>query len=178
MMSSPLKTLAILALVAGIVWVLWDLFLKGPRLDIRTALPEALKKMHLWQKEKRYECGAPIGLVCRIDEAYMDEHGTITLSETKTRRWPKVYDSDILQLSAQRLAVSENGRRVSDTGYVRLITPTGNEYRQVRLLDPDEVIAAKLLYDDLVQGKYAGRPCNNRAICQTCLYQSECEALG
>lgn len=173
-----LKAVLWLGLLVLGAWLAYEFLIKGKTPNVRTNLPEKLKSMRIWAKERQFQCDDPVKLVCRLDESYQDEHGELTLSETKSRRWLKVYASDILQLSAEALTVSaQTKRRVSKTAYVRLITPEGNEYREVSLLSNDEVVAAALMFQDLSQGKYPGEKCGRPEICRTCAYKEPCDRM-
>src|SRR6185369_9924385 len=89
------------------------------------------------------------------------------------------YPSDIIELSAQRLAVSFcTGDPVSDFGYVVLEHPVTRRrsIRKVALLSRDDVMSIadrqRLLFDDALRARHANSP----ECCCRCEYQSECRS--
>lgn len=176
--------LAVLAAAIGalLLLALLRVLLKrrpAPGIDVRTDLPSALRHHTVWARERPFACRSPIALNGRIDECFVDRDGVLTVSDTKLRQRPEVYESDVLQLSAYRLLLEAGPRRaVSPVGYVRLITPKGNRYAPVRLLPAADVLAAADLHARLKTGREQGERCGNAALCRRCEYKVECDALG
>ena len=82
-------------------------------------LPKLLRGAELVYIEKVFRTQQPIRLVARVDRGYRQPNGVITLLEFKTRGVNHPYLSDILELSAQRVAVQgQTGSRVDEYGYV------------------------------------------------------------
>ena len=78
---------------------------------------EALRGKPLIFSERLFR-SSRTGIVAKIDRGYLAD-GSIHLLEFKTRRRHAVYPADIIELSAQRVAVQDDdGRRVTDDGYV------------------------------------------------------------
>ena len=120
-----------------------------------------------------------VNLTGRIDEAFELPDGDLVLSDTKSRAAQRVYKSDILQVSAYKVVIeASTKKRVRDHGYIRLLTPQGNEYRRIDLLSANEVAAAYQLHDDLQQGRYPGEKCGRPAVCRGCAYRVECESMN
>jgi len=67
--------------------------------------PKALRDAKLVYMEKLFRVQTPIRLVARLDRAYRTPDGQVVLVELKTRWIHKAYLADVIQLSAQRLAV-------------------------------------------------------------------------
>lgn len=168
------KILIIAGAFVALVWLFR--VLTKPRLPaVATELPPALKTARTWAKETFFESNGPMNLRGRIDHAFELENGGIVLTETKTRRFQRIYPSDTLQLSAYRELIQWSTRKqVENIAYVRALTPAGNRFLPLQLLPGAEVQAAYQIYRDLQSGKYPGERCKNQAICKTCMYQREC----
>lgn len=145
---------------------------------IHTELPAELQGAKLWGKERLFECDDP-PLRGRIDEAFVVSNGDLALSDTKTRTRRRVYASDVLQVSAYKVMIEASTRmRVRPQGYIRVLSPGGNAYINIRLLPKAEVVAARQLHEDLTRGLYVGDKCGNPAICAGCAYKDPCDRMG
>ncbi len=173
-----LKIVLIIGIV-GLLWWLVRLIVAPTRTQtVQTELPSELQSSKLWGKEKPFSCTGSVNLTGRIDEAFELPDGDIVVSDTKSRATQRVYKSDILQVSAYKVVIEASTRkRVRDHGYIRLLTPQGNEYRRIELLSANEVAAAYQLHDDLQQGRYPGEKCGRPAVCRGCAYRVECESM-
>jgi CRISPR-associated exonuclease Cas4 len=83
-----------------------------------------------------------VGMVARIDRAYRI-NGVIELVELKTRASGRVYASDVIELSVQRVVLQEKtGKAVSRRGWVLIehSTTRRRTARSVMLYDTDEVL--------------------------------------
>jgi hypothetical protein len=180
-----MRTTVILLILAALGTLLWLFFQEAwtredagseptGKEDVATTLPEMLRDAKLLWKERAVRCSTPVSLHGTLDEAFVDRSGTMILSETKLRRLKRVYASDVLQLSAYKLALEGEGKRVAGKGFVRVITPGGNEYKVVTLMSADEVIAARKLHGDLVRGRSTGAKCNVESVCRSCEYKKPC----
>lgn len=169
----------LIGLLLGLLWAVYKLFLTGKRQSLQTELPAELAGARIWAKERQFECSGDAPMVGRIDEGFELPNGDLVASDTKSRARPAIYPSDVLTVSAYKYLIEEStGKRVTEHGYIRLITPGGNEYRRIRLLDRTEVLAARQLHEDLTRGLYAGDKCGNQAICRTCAYKPECNKMA
>ena len=75
-------------------------------------MPEALKGHTLAYSERTFRSGDDRPVVARVDRAYRAGNGLIVLVELKTRQADRVHLSDIIELSAQRVALEgETGSR-------------------------------------------------------------------
>lgn len=150
--------------------------------DVATPIPGRLKGAKIWGKEILLKTSLPDELQCRLDEAWqLPESDEIVLSETKSRRKARVFESDILQLSAQRVVLmhARPELTVSRRGYVRVLSKeNGNSYVPVTLIDEDAVAEAARLYRALQAGSEIGERCKNSALCKKCAYKDECFELG
>lgn len=182
-----MKTMLLLVALAAVGTVIWGLLTRGSgsrtggreQLDVATKLPAMLAKAKIWGKEMSVACRSPRRMHGSFDEAFQLEGGEIVVSETKSRDRPVVHKSDVIQLSAYAVAVAEGGRqRVLQKGFVRLVTPSKNEYVGVDLVSADEVAAVYDKYIQLSRGRHAGDKCGKPGLCRTCLYKKECDAMG
>ena len=166
------------AIFVALLWLGWRV-LYGQGRTVVTEVPERLKKASIWGKERSVKTSSSVYMHGIIDEGFRLPDGTIVLSDTKSRDRRVVHESDILQLSAYKLAIEEStGERVSDDGYVRLLRPDKNEYIPVKLFDRERVVAAYNLYHDLVKGKFSGAKCESKGLCRTCAYRGPCDDMG
>jgi CRISPR/Cas system-associated exonuclease Cas4 (RecB family) len=116
-------------------------------------------------------------VVARVDRAYRDREGLITLVELKTRTADRVHQADIIELSAQRVALSEEtGEPVALTGWVVVQTEAGRTAHRVRLMSPRAVQHLAERRDNLLAGTVVPRyPATNR-LCKSCAYRQWCHA--
>jgi CRISPR-associated exonuclease Cas4 len=126
--------------------------------------------------EKSFSINAPIRLTARVDRAYHDGVAMI-LMELKTRYHERVYASDIIEVSAQRLAVEcSTGMRVHDFGYIVLQNPMKcrRTTLKISLLAQDEVVGLANRQSLLIGRAFPPRRAGNPECCRRCEYQSEC----
>ena len=113
-------------------------------------------------------------IVARLDRAYRVA-GKLHLVELKTRKWHRVYRSDIIELSAQRLALQEDtGEDVSDLAIV--ITQVGRDRRahRVALMAPDEVVALARRRQDILAGSVTPEYAPHDGVCKGCGLKERC----
>jgi hypothetical protein len=70
-------------------------------------VPRELWDAELAYAEKLFKAPGPVVLTARVDRAYSKRDGAIVLVELKTRRRLQSYPSDVIELSAQRVALVE-----------------------------------------------------------------------
>lgn len=149
-------------------------------IQLVSVIPSAPVAGKLVFAEKTFSVTHPIRLVARIDRAY-DLGGTLTLLELKTRMNNQVYESDIIELSAQRLAVeSATSRPVQDQAYVEIHNPTSRRraIHRVPLHSQDKIAEIAYRRRLLLAGAIPPRGPANIALCNQCEYRDECSALG
>ena len=113
------------------------------RTSERHRLPKELQHAQLAFAEKTFLTWQPIGLIARADRGYR-LNGELHLAEFKTRTHAVAYSSDVIELSAQRLAIeATTGERVSEVAYVLAQDPMGKHrtLHKVRLLQRPDVVA-------------------------------------
>lgn len=140
-------------------------------------LPEAIRGETLAYAERQFHSGTHPRIVARVDRAYRSRHGLITLVELKTRRTDRVHTSDIVQLSAQRLALeAETGEPVAPTAFVAVQSIGGLTWRPVGLMSSVEVMAFVQRREALVIGQLAPRPPSRPELCAACVWKDRCDA--
>lgn len=170
--------LAIFFIAALLLLAAWGVLSTRPRQTVQTQLPAMLEKARTWAKEREFRIGGRRPMHGVLDEAFELPDGTIVISETKSRRFKTIYKSDVLQVSAQRVLVENHQRRtVSSEGFVRLLTPQGNEFRPIKLMTADEVAQAYDLYRQLSRGAIVGDKCRAPNLCRSCAYKEECDDM-
>jgi CRISPR/Cas system-associated exonuclease Cas4 (RecB family) len=181
-----MKTMLLLVLlsVAGtLVWGYIDRLRGGKSsgfddVEVATRLPGMLAKATIWGKEMTVACRSPRRMHGCFDEAFKLENGEIVVSETKSRERIVVHESDVIQLSAYAVAVAEGGKhKVNSKGFIRVVTPSRNEYVQVDLLSIAEVERAYDKFKYLASGRETGEKCGKPALCRSCLYKKECDSM-
>lgn len=128
--------------------------------------------------EKSFSIRHPINLVARVDRAYLNGSDLVLL-ELKTRSVNRIFESDIIELSAQRLAVQLGSRyRVHDYGFVVLLNPEthAKAAHKVALHPEEEVIAIASRRRSILGGGVEPRGPAKAACCGRCEYRAECNA--
>ncbi|MGB7991427.1 MAG: hypothetical protein WCF44_18645 [Candidatus Methylophosphatis roskildensis] len=137
---------------------------------------EAMRGKRLIFSERLFR-SSRTGIVAKIDRGYLAE-GLIHLLEFKTRRRHRIYPADIIELSAQRVAVQgDDGRPVADAGYVL----TENErdgsrlLHEVRLLPEDALLRLRDRRAMILDGRLPPREACAPGLCKACAYREECK---
>ena len=116
-------------------------------------MPEALKDHTLAYSERTFRSGDGRSVVARVDRAYRGRNGLIVLVELKTRRADRVHLSDIIELSAQRVALAgETGETVAGIGWVVVELVPRRTAHRVTLMSPQEVSDLASRRDALLAG--------------------------
>lgn len=147
------------------------------RASARLWLPRELRHAQLAFAEKRFRTSQPIGLIARADRGYRLK-GQLHLVEFKTRTFPGAYSSDVIELSAQRLAIEASTReQVSEIGYVLAQDPLTKRrwVNKVRLLPRADVIAVARRREAILMGRVIPRYTSSTGLCMHCAYRVECK---
>jgi CRISPR/Cas system-associated exonuclease Cas4 (RecB family) len=147
----------------------------------RASRPSDLRDAELLYLEMRFDTSEPVRLSARLDRAYRMPSGLIVLLELKTRSVNRAFPSDVIQLSAQRLAIERQTRQVvAHHGYVVAQTPGGaREAHRVQLVSGEEVVALVRRREAILAGRINPRPAASVRICSICAYRSICpDRLG
>lgn len=140
--------------------------------------PDALRDAELVYMERLFRIFMPVGLAAKIDRAYRMPSGLIVLVEFKTRWNNQPLLSDVIQLSAQRVAVmGQTGQPVASYGYVLVKSPIRRlpVPHRVALFSVGDVVAMVERWHDLLDGHT--QPCGpfSRKTCFTCVFQEKCK---
>lgn len=142
-------------------------------------LPRELTGASLVYAERRF-VSQRLGLIARIDRAYCS-NGHLTLVELKTRAFFLAYESDIIELSVQRLAVQdETGDEVEPTAFVLVRHSQSESWRTipVSLLDEPAVMELVQRYQTLRGGQFDNlRPAHSPTMCAQCGHFDHCATL-
>lgn len=144
----------------------------------RASRPAALRDAELVYMERLFRVSTPVGLVTKLDRAYRMPSGLLVLVEFKTRRSNQPFLSDVIQLSAQRMAVMGQTRQaVASHAYVMVKTKAGRSLphaHRVDLMSDDQVIALIRRRDDLLAGRVLPRWPLSLRTCDTCSFRGRC----
>lgn len=159
-------------LVILFVWALRRLGHQGDQVW----LPRELRRAQLVYAEQLFKAPAPVALMAQVDRGYRNPAGTIVLVELKTRQCDRVYRSDVIELSAQRVAVmAQTGEQVALYAYVVVQGPSGRRVpHRVGLLDVVEVEALILRREAILIGGLSPRCSRTVHLCRGCCFLRRC----
>ena len=172
--------------LGGIVVVCLALAIAGSRsgtseaaLAEQTSRPPALRDAEVVYMERLFRTSTPVGVVAKIDRAYRLPSGLLVLVELKTRWFNQACLSDVIQLSAQRMAVMGQTRQaVATHAYVMVKAPTGRALpiaHRVDLMSDEHVVALVRRREDILAGRVLPRWPISLKTCGTCAFRKECE---
>lgn len=139
--------------------------------------PRSLRTAELLYVERTFRSRS-LRIVARLDRAYR-RNGVITLVEFKTRSRHQVHDSDVIELSAQRVALEdETGGRVAATAYV--VTQDLQTRRRVahpvRLLPRRELARLMVRRQQVIDGSAVATPARSDRMCAQCAHLRACSS--
>ena len=139
-------------------------------------MPEGLGEASLAYVERTFCSEGPRHVVARMDRAYRSPRGLITLVELKTRAEDRVYASDVIEISAQRLALSsETGEEVVPFAFVVVESSSGRTSERVKLMSADQVRKLVDRRHDLLEGRLVPRPPVHARLCRKCTHRDRCD---
>lgn len=145
----------------------------------RASRPDELAGAGLLYMEKQFRIRGPVPLVARIDRAYQGADGVIVLVELKTRWKSRPYLSDVIQLSAQKMALEgQMGLRVAEHAFVTVQRPTrssGHRSHKVQLVPPSEIVELHRRREDVIAGRIVPRHAHSADACKGCAFRSDCD---
>lgn len=128
------------------------------------SLPAALAGAKLVLSESDLETALPVPMHGRVDQVFY-ANGWLVPVDTKTRKIPRVFLKDVIQLSVYafilaRTSLSLFGREipVSSIGYVRCVCGRQPTYLPVRLLNSAQIISLWNRYWELKRNGARARP--------------------
>ena len=147
----------------------------------RASRPAALRDAELVYLERLFRTSKPIGVVAKIDRAYRMPSGLLVLVELKTRWANQPSLSDVIQLSAQRVAVmGQTHQAVASYAYVMVKAPTGRGLpiaHRVQLMTDEQVDALVRRREEILAGRVVPRRSHSRNACLTCVFRPQCDHL-
>ncbi len=144
-----------------------------------THLPIELRRAELVYAEQQFRAVGSVVLPAKVDRAYRRRDGVFVLLELKTRARAKVYLSDVIELSAQRIALAAETRSpVAEHGYVLIQGPDGRQLacRRVKLLSDGAVLELARRRSRLLTGEAAPRANGAPHLCRSCTQRERCPA--
>jgi CRISPR-associated exonuclease Cas4 len=162
-------------LILLIIWVLHRL----KRQRDQAWLPRELRRATLVYAEQLFRARGPITLTAKVDRGYRDPTGIIILIELKNRQRDCVFLADVIELSAQRVAVmAETGGQVALHAYVIVQGPSSRRVaHRVGLLDVVEVKALIQRREAILIGKATPRCSRSVHLCSGCGFRRRCVEL-
>jgi hypothetical protein len=143
----------------------------------RATWPAELRQARLVHAEKLFRSVGAVAITARVDRVYRTRKGCLVLVELKTRAMNRTYLSDVIELSAQRLAMmSQTGEFVADHGYVLTQRADGNwaGWHRVRLMTSVELKVLARRRHELIAGKTCPAPAFSRGLCRKCAFLERC----
>mgnify|MGYP002137449370 FL=1 len=169
-------------LLAVALAVAWHLFRRHrARVAEWRDRPAALRDAELICVEAQFRSKSRWPIVARVDRAYRLPTGVVVLVELKTRSAPAVRTPDVIQLSAQRVAVEDELRvQVSDEAFVifpgrHSALPTS---RAVRLMSREQIEAVAARRRRLIDGIELPQWPDSEHVCHGCGQRAACGAAG
>lgn len=167
----------LLAGCAICVTAVWAAARTVRRLSLRVDewMPEGLRDHTLAYSERTFRSGDDRQVVARVDRAYRGPTGLIVLVELKTRQADRVHLSDIIELSAQRVALEgETRESVAPAAWVVVESAAGRSAHSVRLLSPHVVWDLASRREALLAGTESPHYPGTRRVCASCIYRGRC----
>ncbi|MBY0468809.1 MAG: hypothetical protein K2Q07_07515 [Burkholderiaceae bacterium] len=141
----------------------------------REWMPGELKNHRLAYSERTFRSGGDKQVVARVDRAYRGRNGLVTLVELKTRRTDRAYLSDVIELSAQRIALAgETGEPVDHVGWVVVESGVLRTAHRVTLMSAQAVWDLASRREALLAGAELASYPRTSAVCTSCAYRGRC----
>lgn len=168
--------------IAGLALAFWlaRLWMRRRPSGERASRPRELANAELVYMEKLFRIREPIRLVAKVDRVYRLPGGSLVLVELKTRGQDRPYLSDIIQLSAQRLALEvQTGAVVKPYAFVSVLGQS-REMRshQIRLLNAAAVVDLHRRREAILASRVPAAYASTESACRGCALQSRCDHFG
>ncbi|WP_114973232.1 hypothetical protein [Rhodoferax ferrireducens] len=149
------------------------------RSDLRRArLPPELRSACLVYAECLFQSTGPVSISARVDRVYRNAAGVLVLVELKTRETNRMYQSDVIELSAQRVALmAHTGDVVADYAYIVTERPDGFRMgcHQVRLMAHADVISLATRRGKLFVERVEPQTTCSSGVCRKCAFVQSCD---
>ena len=130
--------------------------------------PRVLRDARLIMSERRIYCDWPLALSGRVDQVYELADGSLCVVDSKRRRWPRVYASDVIQTSVYAEILRARGFQVHDQGYIRQVWDGQIRYLPFRVLDTNALRVLVDRYRSLRSGNVVPNWPPAPGLCRTC----------
>lgn len=112
----------------------------------------------------------------RTEQVYRSPAGQLVPVENKTRRYSKVFPSDIIQVSLQSLALAEAGHAVGRHAYIRTRDNRTQQvqYHQVEVMPKSILERLVNRYFEIIEGRQEPTRQRNPNACSQCQFRSRC----
>ena len=140
-------------------------------------LPPELRRARLVYAERLFRSVEAVSVTAKVDRVYRNAAGALVLVELKTRAANRAYWSDVIELSAQRMAVmGQTGEAVADHAYVLAERSDGRRigWHRVRLMSRSDLITLAARRLDLRAGKIEPQPTCSPGMCAKCAFVRPC----
>lgn len=168
-MFEVLITAALLVLAA---WFLHRGWFSGDR----GWMPLELRRATLAYAEHLFRAPGRPMITAKVDRVYRRTDGRLVLVELKTRCINRVYLSDVIELSAQRVAISgQTGESVATYAYVVVQRGSGKRTgHKVNLLGSAEVYLLVQRREAILAGVVRPQLACVPGLCEKCLFEKRC----
>lgn len=170
----------ILAIAIALLARRWDARRRRGRYDNeRERMPAELRQAPLVASEQLLRSRGAYPFHGRTDQVYR-VNGLLVPVETKTRRRPRIYLSDVVQLSIQAVMLAEapaaltRGAAPATYGYIRFRHQDNSVYRRVELLRPEVLYRWHDRFWAVRVGERAPQITHFPAMCFSCPHQDRC----
>ena len=170
--------LAMMILAVAIGFVGWVIAGRRAAAAERRQRPVRLRDAELVFVERQFRSSGRWPVIARVDRVYRKPSGILVLVELKTRASPVVTRSDVIQLSAQRMAMEDELHAiVADEAYVLIPRgPRGTSLipLPVNLMAREEVEDLMRRRDALLRGLVKPRWPASQRTCRACGFRDRC----
>ncbi len=148
----------------------------------RRSRPAALRDAELVYVEKTFRTTSPVLIAAKLDRAYRLPSGQLVLVELKTRWNGGPNLSDVIQLSAQRVALSAaTGQTVASEAFVLIARPGVRRSpvaHRVDLMSADQVVALVRRREAILADRISPRCTEEVGHCRGCAFRNQCDRAG
>jgi CRISPR-associated exonuclease Cas4 len=173
------SAMLVLAVLAGCMALEWLRMRRARGRQERASRPAELRDATLVYMEHAFRTDRPFRLIARLDRAYRIANGDLVLVELKTRWHAQPRATDIIQLSAQRLAIEmATGQRVAPYAFVTVENPDRPTLRlhlRVQLLDRVDIEALAHRRHAILAGQVSADFASSLQGCARCAFRSVCQ---
>ena len=166
------------AIVVLVVWVASRQWRQGAGAARQSNWPVELRGARLVYSERLFKTADGEPIAARVDRAYRLRSGALVLLELKTRKADRAYLSDVIELSAQRIALHEHtGEPVADHAWVMVQRGAAGleSFHRVKLMSANGVRRLIEHRTELLAGRAAPMFSGAAAVCRRCRYLDRCE---